>query len=247
MRRSKSASSCFSRFFRSRRLVDVLQVALAEREHRDARRERRPHQRTGRLRQEHVTAAAGAAETRGAHDVEPEVALLADRRLARVQPDPHVHRDPAWPVVRDVRPLHLGRRRDRVARAHEREEERVALRVDLDAVVRGERAAHEPPVIRQHLGVAVAQLLEQRGRALDVGEGEGDGAAGKLGHDPILDVPAPASSARATGQVYAPKTRARTDRSRVGRAERRVPVASAIALLIARSPCPACCIRSTTS
>ena len=45
-----------------------------------------------------------------------------------------------------VRALRLHRRLDRVARAREREEERVALRVDLDAVEPRERLADDAPV-----------------------------------------------------------------------------------------------------
>ena len=60
------------------------------------------------------------------------------------------------------RALRVDRRGDRVLRARERDEERVALRVDLAAAVRVERRAQQPPVVGEHLAVAVAQLLEQR-------------------------------------------------------------------------------------
>ena len=80
-------------------------------------------------------------------------------------------------------------RGDGVARAREREEEGVALRVDLDAAVLREALAHQPPVVGEDVGVAVAELLQQARRALDVGEDEGDGAAGKRGMRPVCEAP----------------------------------------------------------
>jgi hypothetical protein len=69
---------------------------------------------------------------------------------------------------------------DRIARAGEREEERVALRVDLRAAPLTEALADETPVVAGDVSVSlVAELLEELGRALDVGEDERDGAAGQ--------------------------------------------------------------------
>ena len=133
-----------------------------------------------------MAAAAGAAQPGGTDDVEPEVALLPHGRLAGVQPDPHPHLGPVGPVVGDVRALHLGRCRDGVACADEREEERVALRVDLDAVVGGEGVADKPSMVGEDGRVTVAELLQQRGRSLDVRERERHRAAGQLGHGSIL-------------------------------------------------------------
>ncbi len=56
----------------------------------------------------------------------------------------------------------------------EREEKRIALRVDLDAVGVCERVANDAPVLGQNFRVAVAELFEQRRRALDVREDERD-------------------------------------------------------------------------
>ena len=61
-------------------------------------------------------------------------------------------------------------------------EERVALRVDLVAAVRRERLADDPPMRRADVGPAVAKLLHERRRSLDVREHEGDGAGEPLGH-----------------------------------------------------------------
>jgi hypothetical protein len=63
-----------------------------------------------------------------------------------------------------------------VAGAGEDVEEGVALSVDLLAAVAGERLAHEPLVLGEHGGVALAQLLDESGGAVDVGEEKRDGA-----------------------------------------------------------------------
>jgi hypothetical protein len=58
-------------------------------------------------------------------------------------------------------------------------ERALGLRVDLDAAVARERVAQDMPVLREQLRVALAVLVEQPGRALDVGEEEGDGPEGR--------------------------------------------------------------------
>ena len=52
--------------------------------------------------------------------------------------------------------------RDGVAGAREGEEERVPLRVDLDAAALGERLAHQPTVVGEDAVVAVTELLQER-------------------------------------------------------------------------------------
>src|SRR5581483_1385922 len=132
---------------------------------------------------QHLPAVARIRDARGAHHVEPEIPLVADLRLAGVQPHAHAHRAAARPLMVAQRPLRIDRRRDRVARTREREEERVPLRVDLRTAVRAERLAHDPPVVGGHAPVLdVAERLQQLGRPFDVGEHEGHRAAWELGH-----------------------------------------------------------------
>jgi hypothetical protein len=64
-----------------------------------------------------------------------------------------------------------------VGGARERNEERVALGIDLAAAVRLKRGAHYPTLRVQHLGVARAKLLDEARGAFDVGEEEGNGAS----------------------------------------------------------------------
>jgi hypothetical protein len=56
------------------------------------------------------------------------------------------------------------------------------LRLHLDAAVTLERVAQDATVVRQDRRVAVAQLVEQACRALDVGEQERDRALRQFAH-----------------------------------------------------------------
>ena len=87
-------------------------------------------------------------------DREADVALPGSGRLARVDADPHPHLDAVRPLVVGERTLDRDRRSDGVRGAAEGDEERVALRVDLLAPMRGERLPQQPLLIGQQLPVA---------------------------------------------------------------------------------------------
>src|SRR5262249_34575506 len=106
-----------------------------------------------------------------------QVALVADRWLARVQADPHPDVDAVRPRRLGVRALDPYGRADRVARPREREEERVALAVDLDAVRRAERGTDDPPMLAEDVAVPLSEPAHQRRGGLDVGERERHRAA----------------------------------------------------------------------
>src|SRR5260370_31949571 len=53
----------------------------------------------------------------------------------------------------------------------------MALRAQLDAIVGGDRVAHQPALIVQNASPVVPEFLEQAGGTLDVREQEGDGPA----------------------------------------------------------------------
>ena len=86
------------------------------------------------------------------------------------------------------RPLGVHRGPDRPHRAGEGGEERVALGADLDPAV-PDRPAQDGRVLVAHRPVAVAQVLEQPGLTLDVGEQEGHRSGGRAerpaGPDPL--------------------------------------------------------------
>ena len=69
----------------------------------------------------------------------------------------------------------------------EGDEEGVALRVDLDAAVAREGLAQDAAVLGERLCVGLApELVQQPGRALDVGEEEGDGSGGEIAWHGIM-------------------------------------------------------------
>ena len=72
------------------RLVDVLEAVLAQIALAHPVRKRRAHERGRRGREQHLPAVARRADARRADDVDPDVALLPDDRLAGMQ----AHADP---------------------------------------------------------------------------------------------------------------------------------------------------------
>ena len=108
-------------------------------------------ERTGRLRQKHLTAVPDRGDARTLVHVEADISLLGQSRLARVQTHPHAYR----PVGQ--RALAVRGRGDRVRRAGKCDEERITLGVDLDTLVIGKRSAESPPVLLQRLSVAIAE------------------------------------------------------------------------------------------
>ncbi len=95
----------------------------------------RADQLARRLRGEHLAAVPHRRDSRRAVDVDPDVALVGDYRFPGVDPHPDANRSVAERV------LSCPRRRERIGGTREGDEERIALRVDLDAAVPLERGA----------------------------------------------------------------------------------------------------------
>ncbi len=134
---------------------------------------------TGRLGQHDLPAVGRGADPGGSVDVDADVALAGHDRRPGVDTDP----DPDGFVER----LDLLGGTDRVVRPAEGDEERVALRVDLDPVVTGERGAQDAPMRGEQVGVVIAMLVEETRRTLDVGEQEGHGAGREVSHLVMMD------------------------------------------------------------
>ena len=121
---------------------DALEEVVAEIAHLEAVAD----EVTRRLREHDLSTVRGRADTCTAREVDADVVPAGRQlRLARVDTHPHPDRLPLGPVVRRERELPGRGARERVTRALEGEEERVALRVDLDAAVHGERRAQQLP------------------------------------------------------------------------------------------------------
>jgi hypothetical protein len=128
------------------------------------------------------------ADPRRPDDVEADVAFVADRRLARVEPHPHPHLRAAGPLVSSQCALALDRCRDGIACPLERVEERVALRVHFASAGLGKGCAQDAAMIADNGGVVVAELVEELRRALDVGEQKRDRSGRVGGHRLIIVV-----------------------------------------------------------
>jgi hypothetical protein len=98
--------------------------------------------------------------------------------------DPHAHAngDAVRPRLRGKGALRRYCGGDRVPGARERDEEGIALRVDLVAAELLNCLAEQTRMRRQNIVVPVAELLQQPRRPLDISEEERDRAGRTLRH-----------------------------------------------------------------
>ena len=109
-------------------------------------------------------------------DVVADVAFVRSNRRPRVDPDA----DPDRPGIQASTAFPRGL--EGTIRRGEREEERVALCVDLHSTVPRERIAQHPPVLGQHLRVRVlAEPMEELRRTLYIREQERHGPVWQIG------------------------------------------------------------------
>ena len=121
------------------RLVEVLQAVLAE------LGQLAVDERPRRRRHDDLAAVARGGDAGGPVELPPGVALAGQPQLAGVQAHPHLDRR------RRERLLTLRRSGQRLDRIGEGEQERVSLRIDLDAAVRGEGGAQKPAVLGERV------------------------------------------------------------------------------------------------
>jgi hypothetical protein len=146
------------------------------------------HQHPGGVGDDDLAGGGRGGDPGGPVHVDAAVVVPAKGALAGVQAHPDPHREPGRPAVAGQAALGVHRGPDRPHRAGEGGEERVALGADLDPAV-PDRPAQDGRVLVAHRPVAVAQVLEQPGRTLDVGEQEGHRSGGRAerpaGPDPL--------------------------------------------------------------
>jgi hypothetical protein len=154
------------------RPVEVLQPVLAELDEAvglDQGRGRRGH--------DHLAAVPDSGDPGRPVDVRAHVPLLGDERRAGVQAYANANR-----AARERRGRLLGRLERTLCRA-EGNEEGVALRVYLHATLGRKRLAQRATVLGERLRIALrTEFVQEPGRALDVGEEEGDGPGREVTH-----------------------------------------------------------------
>jgi hypothetical protein len=168
---------------------EVLELDLAHVPEPDAGRQVVLDQLARGGRDEYLLAVGERRDPRRAMHPEADVVVRGDDGLARVQTHPDLDRGAIRPGFLRQRALACHHRGDRIARAREHHEERVAGGPDLAAVMPLEGLAQDAMVRLQDLRVRVAELVGQAGRAFDVREEEGERPArqGLLGgHGPVL-------------------------------------------------------------
>ena len=135
-----------------------------------------------RGRDEHLAAVTGGSDSRRPMNVHAHVALVGQKRRARVDPDP----DPDRAGGERLRRLVCGG--NRAGRRPEGDEKCVSLGVDLDTAVGGEGLTQEAAVLGERLRIRLgAEIVQELGRAFDVGEEKGDGSGRELApHGPIM-------------------------------------------------------------
>jgi hypothetical protein len=133
------------------------------------------HERGRRVGHEHLPSVTRSCDAHCAVDIDAHVSLVRHKWRPRVEADAHLHR------TRRERLCQLGSGGEGCGCILECEEERVALRVDLHAVVAGARLANDSPVRCERLAVStVPQFVQELRGARDVGEEKGDGPGRKV-------------------------------------------------------------------
>lgn len=91
---------------------------------------------------------------------------------------PHSGVHIAWPFLVHMSPLDSYRSHEGVAGSRKCKEERVTLRVDLNALVCAERLTNYSAMLRDQVSVKFAEALQQDRRRLYVAEDKGNCARG---------------------------------------------------------------------
>src|SRR5581483_6581250 len=127
------------------------------------------------LGEEHLPAVPGGRDSRAQVHVGAHVALVGQVRRAGVEPHADADRAAA------KRRLRLPRRLGRVDGGREGDAEGISLGIHLDATVPREGLAQQAAVLGERLGVGLgAEVVQQLGGALDVGEQEGHRSRGQI-------------------------------------------------------------------
>jgi hypothetical protein len=153
------------------RAAQILQPVAAQIGQLRARRQPVAHQRSRRLRHQHLAPIGDRCHPGGPVHLQAHQATGRLLRLTAMHTHPHPNLLPAGPGMDPDRLLHLQHRRHTRPRRGEHGKERIPLRIDFRAAVRGQRRPDQRVMPSQHLRVdAPTQPPQQRRRALNIGK-----------------------------------------------------------------------------
>ncbi len=132
------------------------------------------HQLPRRLGQQHLPTVPGAHDPRRVVYIDTHVTFGNRRGLTGMQAHTDMHLHAIRPGVSGKSALRGYRRRDSIRGTSKHHEEGIPLRIHLVAMPVLENATQQLPALRQHIGIALAQALQQARRPLDIGEKQRD-------------------------------------------------------------------------
>jgi hypothetical protein len=124
----------------------------------------------------------GAHDAGGVVDIQTHIPLRSRLRLAGMNADAYLYGDALRPGMGEEHALGRNRRFDGIASAGKGHKEGVALGIHLVAVVLLKRGTQQVPALSEHIGVPLAQLLQEARRSLDIGEEQRDGSCRLMLH-----------------------------------------------------------------
>ena len=160
----------------------IAQPVLAEVSQLHAVRQRVANQVAGGLGHDHLPASGRGQQPGQPVEGRSQVVALVRFRGAGVERHPHGERPELAPILGHERPLRGDGGSQGVGSGGEGRLDGVADRLEPDAVVGGDGLVEQGEVALHRAEHGRCVLLPTPGAPLDVGEQEGDGAAGKLGH-----------------------------------------------------------------
>ena len=125
-----------------------------------------------RLREQDLTAVAGGRYPRRLMNIQTDVPILGEHRLAVMHPYAHTGRPRCERFLRGCSAGHG------VGSLCEHEEDCVPLRIDLNSAVLPEGSSQHPAMLGKRFDIPLAQLAQEQCRPFDIGKHERNGARG---------------------------------------------------------------------
>jgi hypothetical protein len=130
-----------------------------------------------RLGEQYLSTVGGTHDARGMMHIQTHVALSSKHWFTRMQAHAYPHRHAIWPGMGEKGTLSSRCSHDGIGGAGKGYEEGIPLSVDLVSIEGMKNVPEQITLLCQRDGILLpSQALEQVGRALDIGEEQGDGS-----------------------------------------------------------------------